>query len=406
MGPFLYVTDLHGNRPKYERTLSLALETGAWLVVNGGDMSPHGRMQEDQAAFLREFLDPHLAKYQAAGIRYFGIPANDDLRAHDAQFDEICSRYSLVENLAGRKVRAGPYVFIGFSLVTDFPFRLKDRARRDSGKSAFPEQFGGAILSRPGGWEEIPDWEAYARALPTIEEELAALPAPEDPDRVVYVIHGPPPAALKGIPAFLENGAHHKYVPDAGLPSLRKAFEEKLRAENGIDAAFGRRIFVTAGANQGFVNALLCLCDPGDEVILLSPYYFNHEMAVRLAGCRVVCVPVDERLQPDLPAIAAAITERTRAIVTVSPNNPTGAVYPRETLAAIHPLCAERRIYHVSDEAYEYFTYDGARHFSPGSLGGEHVISLYSLSKAYGMASWRVGFLVAPEHLSRDLMKI
>jgi aspartate/methionine/tyrosine aminotransferase len=117
-------------------------------------------------------------------------------------------------------------------------------------------------------------------------------------------------------------------------------------------------------------------------------------------------VPADERLQPDLPAIEAAITERTRAIVTVSPNNPTGAVYPRETLAAIHRLCAKRRIYHISDEAYEYFTYDGARHFSPGSLGGEHVISLYSLSKAYGMASWRVGFLVAPERLYRDLMKI
>ena len=72
------------------------------------------------------------------------------------------------------------------------------------------------------------------------------------------VVHyGPPPAALRGIPAFLKNAAHHKYVPDAGLPSLRKAFEEKLRAENGIDAAFGRRIFVTAGANQGFFNALL-----------------------------------------------------------------------------------------------------------------------------------------------------
>ena len=192
MGPFLYVTDLHGNRPKYERTLSLARETGAWLVVNGGDMFPHGRMQEDRAAFLREFLDPHLAKYQAAGIRYFGIPANDDLRAHDAQFDAICSRYSLVENLAGRKVPAGSYEFIGFNLVTDFPFRLKDRARMDSGEFVFPEQYGGAIFSRPGGWEEIPDWEAYARALPTIEEELAALPAPEDPARAVYVIHGPP----------------------------------------------------------------------------------------------------------------------------------------------------------------------------------------------------------------------
>ena len=221
------------------------------------------------------------------------------------------------------------------------------------------------------------------------------------------VVHyGPPPAALAAIPEFLATVPHHQYIPDAGLPELRKAFEGKLRAENGIDAPFERRIYVTAGANQAFLNAVLAICDPGDEVILLSPYYFNHEMAVTLASAVPVPVPVDERLQPDLPAIAAAITERTRAIVTVSPNNPTGAVYPRETLAAIHKLCASLGIYHVSDEAYEYFTYDGARHFSPGSLGGEHVISLYSLSKAYGMASWRVGFLVAPEHLHRDLMKI
>jgi aspartate/methionine/tyrosine aminotransferase len=221
------------------------------------------------------------------------------------------------------------------------------------------------------------------------------------------VVHyGPPPTALAAIPEFLATVPHHQYIPDAGLPELRSAFEGKLRDENGIEAPFERRIYVTAGANQAFHNAVLAICDPGDEVILLSPYYFNHEMAVTLASAVPVPVPVDERLQPDLPAIAAAITKRTRAIVTVSPNNPTGAVYPRETLAAIHELCASLGIYHVSDEAYEYFTYDGARHFSPGSLGGEHVISLYSLSKAYGMASWRVGFLVAPEHLHRDLMKI
>jgi aspartate/methionine/tyrosine aminotransferase len=221
------------------------------------------------------------------------------------------------------------------------------------------------------------------------------------------VVHyGPPEAALAAIPEFLATVPHHQYIPDAGLPELRSAFERKLRAENGIEAPFDRTIYVTAGANQAFLNAVLAICDPGDEVILLSPYYFNHEMAVTLASAVPVPVPVDGRLQPDLPAIAAAITERTRAIVTVSPNNPTGAVYPRETLTAIHKLCAERGVYHVSDEAYEYFTYGDTRHFSPGSLGGEHVISLYSLSKAYGMASWRVGFLVAPEHLHRDLMKI
>ncbi|MBP2688321.1 MAG: aspartate aminotransferase, partial [Deltaproteobacteria bacterium] len=135
------------------------------------------------------------------------------------------------------------------------------------------------------------------------------------------VVHyGPPPAALAAIPEFLRTIPHHMYTPDAGLPELRKAFEEKLRAENGIDAPFERRIFVTVGANQAFLNAVLAICDPGDEVILLSPYYFNHEMAVTLASAVPVPVPVDEQLQPDLAAIASAITGRTRAIVTVSPN--------------------------------------------------------------------------------------
>ncbi len=192
MGPFLFVTDLHGDRRKYERTLELAVGAGAWLVVNGGDMCPHGRMHADQERFLRGYLDHHFAKYQEAGIRYLGFPANDDLGVHDPLFNEICSRYPLVENIASRKVEAGPYEFIGFNLVSDYPFRLKDRARMDSGRFVFPAQFGSGILSRPGGWEDIPDWESYARSLPTIEEELASLPAPEDPGRAVYVIHGPP----------------------------------------------------------------------------------------------------------------------------------------------------------------------------------------------------------------------
>ncbi|HBO70295.1 MAG TPA: pyridoxal phosphate-dependent aminotransferase [Deltaproteobacteria bacterium] len=218
---------------------------------------------------------------------------------------------------------------------------------------------------------------------------------------------GPPPDALREIPGFLERFPHNRYIPDAGLPELRKAFEEKLRAENGIDAPFERRILVTAGANQAFLNAVLVLCDPGDEVILLSPYYFNHEMAVALASARTVCVPTDEAFRPRLPAIEAAITRKTRAVVTVSPNNPAGVVYSRETLAAVNRLCAEGGIHHISDEAYEYFTWDGASHYSPGSgENGAHTISLFSLSKSFGMASWRVGFLVAPEPLHDDLMKI
>jgi len=241
--------------------------------------------------------------------------------------------------------------------------------------------------------------------IPTVAEWIAGMPGTISLGQGV-VHYGPPPAALRKIPAFLKNLAHHKYVPDAGLPGLRKAFEEKLRAENGICAPFEQRILVTAGANQGFLNALLCVCDPGDEIILLSPYYFNHEMAVGLAGCRAVCVPTDSNYQPDLAAIEAAVTERTRAVVTVSPNNPAGVVYPRDTLRAINRLCAGRGIWHISDEAYEYFTYEGATHYSPGSLDAEHTISLFSMSKSYGMASWRVGFLVVPGHLFDDMMKV
>jgi aspartate/methionine/tyrosine aminotransferase len=121
-----------------------------------------------------------------------------------------------------------------------------------------------------------------------------------------------------------------------------------------------------------------------------------------------VLVPTDTRyqLQPDL--IARAITSRTRAVVTISPNNPSGAVYPEQALRTVNELCRTRGIYHIHDEAYEYFTYGEAKHFSPGSLegGDEHTISLYSLSKAYGFASWRIGYMVVPIHLIEAVNKI
>ena len=157
------------------------------------------------------------------------------------------------------------------------------------------------------------------------------------------------------------------------------------------------------------MNAVLAVTDPGDEIILPAPYYFNHEMAIVMAGARAVAVPdgrpVSARCARRLPR---AITPRTRAVVTVSPNNPTGAVYPRRRCSAVNALCKARGVFHVHDEAYEYFTYGSARHFSPGSLEGAatHTISLYSLSKAYGMASWRIGYMVIPEALSDAVNKI
>lgn len=192
MEPFLFVTDLHGDRWKYQETLVLARKRGIRLIVNGGDISPHGRAHEDQRRFLREFLDPYLEECQAEGIRYLLITGNDDLRAHDALLDKICRRYPLAADLSGRRVSVGAYDFIGMNLVTDFPFRLKDRARRDSAGSPLDRRFTAGLFSTPKGWEEIPDWPARASILPTIEEELSALPRPRDPCRAVYVLHGPP----------------------------------------------------------------------------------------------------------------------------------------------------------------------------------------------------------------------
>jgi aspartate/methionine/tyrosine aminotransferase len=141
-------------------------------------------------------------------------------------------------------------------------------------------------------------------------------------------------------------------------------------------------------------------------VILPLPAYFNHVMAVQLAGG--VAVPVTAGAVPDPDRLRAAITPRTRAIVTISPNNPSGVVIPAVVLEEINALCAERGLLHISDEAYEWFVHGPVPHVSPGHRTGAaaHTASLYSLSKAYGMAGWRVGYAVVPEALQPALAKV
>ena len=222
------------------------------------------------------------------------------------------------------------------------------------------------------------------------------------------VSYGPPPEAVEAVRRFGERLDDHRYGPVEGLPALVEALEEKLAAENGIAVRPVSRLVVTAGANLAFMNAVLAITDPGDEVILPAPFYFNHEMAIVMAGARPVAVATDADYQLDPDAIARAVTGRTRAVVTVSPNNPTGAVYPEEALRRVNALCRDGDLFHVHDETYEYFTYDGAAHFSPGSIADAagHTISLFSMSKAYGLASWRVGYMVAPDALWEAINKI
>ena len=221
------------------------------------------------------------------------------------------------------------------------------------------------------------------------------------------VCYGPPEAALRNV---LENAGelNQFYGPVEGIPGLAGILQHKLSAENHISIDEERRLFITAGANMGFLNALFAITDPGAEVILPTPYYFNHEMAVRMLNCIPVCVATDQHFLVDPEAIAAALTPRTAAVVTISPNNPSGAVYPEPALQAINELCRERGIYHISDEAYEYFVFDDKRHFSPASLDASagHTISLFSLSKAYGFSSWRIGYMLIPAHLHEAVRKV
>jgi aspartate/methionine/tyrosine aminotransferase len=245
--------------------------------------------------------------------------------------------------------------------------------------------------------------------IPVIADLIRATPGVISLGQGV-VNYAPPPIVTAEIERFFTDPNNHKYQGTAGIPPLLEKIAAKLAAENGVQTgeAHGNGVMVTAGGNQAFLNAMLAILDPGDELIFPVPYYFNHEMAVTMVNARPVLAPTDGYYQLDLDALAAAVTPRTRAIVTISPNNPSGAVYSEESLRAVNALCAQRGIFHVSDEAYEYFTYDGAKHFSPASIPGAsaHTISLYSMSKAYGFASWRIGWMVYPSSLEAALRKI
>ena len=248
--------------------------------------------------------------------------------------------------------------------------------------------------------------EVQSPIIPTVAGWIRANPGTISLGQGV-VFYGPPPQTMEQIGRFEADPDNHKYKLVDGIPPLREAIAQKLSQDNGIRLGPENALVVTAGGNMAFMNAVLAIADPGDEIILPSPYYFNHEMAITMASCRPVLVPTDSRHLPQIESIRAALTPRTRAVVTVSPNNPSGAVYPEPLLREINRLCAERGIFHISDEAYEYFVHDGAKHFSPASVSGSeaHTISIFSLSKSHGFASWRIGWMVAPTGLLEAIKK-
>jgi aspartate/methionine/tyrosine aminotransferase len=180
---------------------------------------------------------------------------------------------------------------------------------------------------------------------------------------------------------------------------------EALSTGHSAADNYGLELMVTGGANQGFVNLVLALCDPGDEVILLQPYYFSHYCALVLADVTPVIVPCETStlLPASAHAIQSAMTSKTRAVVVVSPGNPSGVVMPACLVDELVSICRNGNVWLIFDEAYKELTGDAA-HYSPPQLSG--VIKLYTMSKIYGMAGWRVGALLYPRHLSSQLRKV
>jgi len=262
-----------------------------------------------------------------------------------------------------------------------------------------------------GSWQQSQRMaQVQTPVIPLLGQMIAAHPGSISLGQGV-ANYGPPEQVMQRIKQLTTKVRFsdlHGYGLVAGIEPLLDLIKQKLADDNQITVNQHNRCVVTAGANMGFLNAVMAITDPGDQIVIQSPYYFNHEMAIGMVDCQAVAVPTDRQYQLDLAAIESALTKRTRAVVTISPNNPTGAVYDGESLKAVNQLCKSRGIYHISDEAYEYFTYGDTAHYSPASdsQSAGHTISLFSLSKAYGMAGWRIGYMVIPAQLEQAVKKI
>lgn len=199
-------------------------------------------------------------------------------------------------------------------------------------------------------------------------------------------------------------GGMIQYTAYDGILPLREAIAQKLQEENGLDYS-PSDIIVTHGAQEAIFVACGALLNPGDEVILTNPYYSAYKNIVALSGGVVVTVPVKPETgwSWDLDALEAAITARSKMIVLVSPDNPTGAVVTRETMEAIAEIAEKYNLMVVSDELYEKYLYDGAEHFSFARLPGmkERTITVNGFSKSFGMTGWRVGYMAVPKWLKQ-----
>ena len=204
----------------------------------------------------------------------------------------------------------------------------------------------------------------------------------------------------------IQNG-FTKYTPASGIPALKKAIVEKFKKENAL--TYGEKnIVISCGAKHSLFNVFQVLLNDGDEVLIPSPYWLSYPEMVKLAGGVPVVVSTDKKTsyKATVEMLSSCVTDKTKALILTSPSNPTGVVYQKEELEEIARFACERSIYVISDEIYENIMYDGRKHISIASLGSdikERTIVVNGMSKSYAMTGWRIGYIAAPEDITKAI---
>ena len=221
----------------------------------------------------------------------------------------------------------------------------------------------------------------------------------------------PTPAPIVAAAAeAVQDPKNYRYTPTAGLPELRKAIAEKTLRDSGYEVD-PNQVIVTNGGKQAVYSAFQILLDEGDEVIIPTPYWTSYPEAVKLAGGVPVEVfaGADRNFEPSLEDLEKARTERTKAIIVNTPNNPTGAVWKPETVKAIGEWAVEHHVWVISDEIYEHLNYDGAKTTYVGAAVPEvrgQLLVLNGVAKTYAMPGWRVGWMIAPIDVAKAASKL
>ncbi|MGC3991209.1 MAG: pyridoxal phosphate-dependent aminotransferase [Chthoniobacteraceae bacterium] len=218
------------------------------------------------------------------------------------------------------------------------------------------------------------------------------------------------PEHIKAAAMASLDGGFTKYTPSSGIPELRQAIAEKFLKDNGLEYK-ASQIIVSNGAKHSCYNAILAICEPGDEVIIPAPSWLSYPEMVRLAGAEPVFVQTSEENNWKMTAdeFQNAMTPRTKMVILNTPGNPTGSVYTREELEKLAEVALDEEIIILSDEIYEKLVYDDVKHVSIASLSKEVydlTITINGFSKAYSMTGWRLGYLAAPESIAKAIDSI